>query len=316
MIFLVQRIQSNICASQLCDEIEANSNITTSCDSVRIDDGDQLSIYFSTEPSASELLELDTVILPNHVCVEKPPSASDLEIKLNQTTTLIDASSLNYEGNVLVQQDMTDPNNMRQVTIDILGTAIEKDDTPIITEAYTLNFEGNVSIVDENNNKATAKIGGDRGLLGGIYQLVFVEESSDVANEWLSHYGDTSLNSNQTFGIIPWKSKIIGLSYSNRDDNSDTDIRIYSTPQGGGTSPKTLEFTWSLRDARVARKTNFSTDIILDAGDHVGIYVSDQGINPDYVVFIMYLQIIEETFEESVEQFSGNMAVGSGGGSS
>lgn len=196
------------------------------------------------------------------------------------------------------------------------GIDVEENDLSVVSSADTINFEGNVTVADEGSGKATVSVGGDKGFLGGIYQLVFVKESSDVSNTWLSHYGDSSMHSSETFGVIPWKSKIIGLSFSNRDNDCDTDVKIYSTPEGGGVSPKTLEYLWDLRNCRVARKTNFLSDIILDAGDHIGVYLKDQGINPDYVVFVMYLQIIEETFEENVESFSGSMQTYSGGGSS
>lgn len=72
MSFEIFREQSDVCAVQLRDEINANVNITTVCESVRIDDGDQITITFEDEPSAGEITELDDVVLANHVCAESP----------------------------------------------------------------------------------------------------------------------------------------------------------------------------------------------------------------------------------------------------
>jgi len=155
----------------------------------------------------------------------------------------------------------------------------------------------------------------DRGYLGNIWQASFANEKSSIKNMWLSHYGDNSMSSNKTPVVVPFKSKLIGIAMANKHNNVDTIIKLYSTPEGGGISPKTVDFSWTLNNVRVARKTDFTTDIIFDAGDKIAVYVSDIGKDPAYMVVDLYFSIIEETFSNGLENYTGEFKVGDGGGS-
>ena len=78
---------------------------------------------------------------------------------------------------------------------------------------------------------------------------------------------------------------------------------------------KNLDFEWQIRNARTARKTNFATDIIFDAGDKIGIYVADQGTDLSSVTVTLYFAVIDDTEGEVIDNYSGNFATDSGGGS-
>jgi hypothetical protein len=65
-----------------------------------------------------------------------------------------------------------------------------------------------------------------------------------------------------------------------------------------------LKFTWPLRAFRTARKTDFDTDIIFEAGEKIGVYLRDQGVNPDRNVFTMYLQVMENNYEEVKDAYT------------
>jgi len=151
-------------------------------------------------------------------------------------------------------------------------------------------------------------------LLNVSHQMVF-GEYGDASNKWLELYGDSRF-SNQTLGVMPFKSKLIGITFSNRYSSRSTDIKIYSTPEGGGYTPKTLDLTWSISSKRTARKTIFATDIIFDAGDKIGVYAADTGSNPYDVAVILYFVVIDEITSEGGESWSGNYGTGTGGGSS
>lgn len=146
------------------------------------------------------------------------------------------------------------------------------------------------------------------------HQLVFSEAGS-AKNEWLELYGDAKY-SNQTMGIMPFKSKLVGITFSNKSSKRDTELRIYSTPLGGGISPKTLDYTWTIIDQRVAYKTDFPVDVVFDAGDKIGVYAADIGSDPSNVSVILYFVSIDNTTGEGSEDFSSNYATNTGGGSS
>lgn len=316
MSFLVSRTQADICAAQLCDEINANITITTVCESVRIDNGTDVSIFFAASPSAPELTELDTVVLPNHVCDDDAVgSESDLEVQQEHITKLSDVNSINFDGYVNVFEDTSDPGSEREVTVDILGSDIEKDDVSVITDVNILNFEGNVSVVDETNGKVTIAVGGTNSLVGGLHQMTFLDDDSGVKEKWLGYYED-GIASSEINGIMPWKSKLVGITFSNRDTGIDQDVKIYSTPEGGGYTPKTLDFSWTLSNIRIARKTDFVTDIIFDVGDKIAVFLKDTGTDANRPVIKLYFQIIDGTTSSGSENNSGNFATGTGGGSS
>lgn len=144
---------------------------------------------------------------------------------------------------------------------------------------------------------------------GAIYQLVFLHEGSDATDRWYSHYGDTSLTSDKSPAIVPWDSKLIALTYTNQDNNSDVDLEIYSVHEAD-TTQKDVEFVWQLRNARVARKTNFSPSILFEAGDRVAVYARDKGSNPDFAVLTLYLQMLTDNSTTVVRSFSGDITLG------
>lgn len=51
---------------KLHDEIEENENITTAFTALRVDYPDTIYLYFGATPTAGEITELDTVIIPAH----------------------------------------------------------------------------------------------------------------------------------------------------------------------------------------------------------------------------------------------------------
>jgi len=56
----------NINERKLHDEIEANTNIITAFTAVRVDYPDTVYLYFGATPTAGEITELDTVVIPAH----------------------------------------------------------------------------------------------------------------------------------------------------------------------------------------------------------------------------------------------------------
>lgn len=169
-----------------------------------------------------------------------------------------------------------------------------------------INCVGNIDVQDAGDGVITMQAGGGGSSLGGIHQLVALNKGTHQ-NKWTVLYG-TKGASNEIHAPMPWKSQLIGLAFFNKERDADVDIEIYVAPEGGGSTPVTQVFKWELDNARVARKTNFPTPIIFDAGDKIGVYFKDAGKNPRDSRCILYFKIIEETEEESQENHSGDFS--------
>lgn len=167
----------------------------------------------------------------------------------------------------------------------------------------------------ENNDSGNETLtisasGGSSGLVGCLHQMSFVENYY-ANNKWLSYYDD-SIISNETHAILPWKSELVGISFTNKQCGVDTDIKIWSVAEGDSCSPQNLDFMWELRNVRIARKTNLS-NVIFDAGDKISIYLKDRGTNPRRVVVKLYFKILEDINEEAYENYCCHLGTGTGG---
>jgi len=137
---------------------------------------------------------------------------------------------------------------------------------------------------------------------GGIFHASFLNEST-TKNRWLEYAEDRSCS--EVPFIVPWNSRLIGITFINKESNRDTDVRIYRANQSQGRSD-TLIHTWSVRDARTARKTIFASDIEFAAGDKVAVYLKDAGSDPKAPMIVLYFERIDELTSDFSEDYSGN----------
>lgn len=142
--------------------------------------------------------------------------------------------------------------------------------------------------------------------IGGIYHLDFVRAGS-FRNAWM-RIQESGIPSDETMHIVPWDSKIIGLTFSNRKANADTKLNLWRVDSQDEITPSDLVFSWDLVNVRVARKSGFSPDVVLGAGDKLGVFAQDMGTNPHDGVFRVYLSITNDTPEEVVQNFSGYLS--------
>lgn len=149
------------------------------------------------------------------------------------------------------------------------------------------------------------------GPKGATIQLSFIDNGSNT-NEWLKLYGE-NIPSSQTFGILPFDCKLIGITWSNRYPNRDTEVELWVSGEGDGTI-KTRVYSLPIIDKRYIYKTDFDPEILFDAGDKVGVYAKDTGSNPNDVVVTLYFRVTSNDTGSGGENFSGNFA--GGGGSS
>jgi len=135
------------------------------------------------------------------------------------------------------------------------------------------------------------------------FQAVFLDNGS-TGNEWLCQY-DANIPSNQSPYVVPFDCRLVGITYSNSKDEVDSDIEIWVSALGDGTT-KTRVFNWERNNKRVGYKTDFDPYIEFDAGDKVSVYNDDKGKNASDTVVILYFQAINNNVDEEWEDYSGD----------
>lgn len=143
---------------------------------------------------------------------------------------------------------------------------------------------------------------GGPGPAGMGHQISFTK-GGDTKKKWLSIESNHA-SSNETLGIMPFKSQLVAVTYSNKRDNSTPEINFYSSPTASELTPMTLDLNWTLSQCRLGRKSNFASEIIYEAGDKVGVYMGNSTGKAENVVVTMYFIVIESNSEEAIENFN------------
>lgn len=130
------------------------------------------------------------------------------------------------------------------------------------------------------------------------------------SNTWLNTAG-SPLPSNTVPRIVPVKSKLVGVTFTNANDGVDLDIRVNIAKVN---QALTLDRTivYEVRNMRTYRSFNFNEDnedLILDPGDKVSVYINDVGGNPNDPVTTLYLKTLEEDSTTTSENFSSSFSI-------
>lgn len=198
----------------------------------------------------------------------------------------------------------TDNPSLQSFVEDAMPAIVPGGDLTVVSGTSTITISGTT--------------GGEASLVGTLHQIAFMKGEDTVDNDvFLNTYGDgrDGSPSNQSPAIMPWKSKLVGITYTNKKSGTKVHIEVCSVADGDGNSPVTMEFDWKLDTVgvRTARKTNFSTDVIFDAGDKIAVMFDLKGgTAPENVIVVLYFETLEETFEESSEDFNGNLGIPAG----
>lgn len=120
--------------------------------------------------------------------------------------------------------------------------------------------------------------------IGTVHDYHFSSSTSNTNNAWLSH-ADPSATSNEVPMIAPQDMDVKGVTFSNKDDNSETDVEIYKNG--------TLEATVEIRDARYGWELG-TTLLSVSQGDRLSVYlkkvdqVSDAPTKPLVTIFCKF----------------------------
>lgn len=146
-----------------------------------------------------------------------------------------------------------------------------------------------------------------------LFQIVFSDQSTSQNGKWLSHYGDGGMASNETLGVIPWKSKLVAYTFSNKTDDTTMHFKIYKSYAGDTDdhANKTLVTTLTLDGARLAYDNNLPEGVIFETGDKLGVY-SEQIPSPitqppktsSRTVIILYFKILDTTEMSGIQKTS------------
>lgn len=128
--------------------------------------------------------------------------------------------------------------------------------------------------------------------------------NGSTSNRWLSL--SNGINTDKTPLVLPWDSRLIGISYSN-EKVTNIDIEIHKAPYNDASSD-ILNLTWEIRNTRLGYKTDILSNMTYDAGDKIGIFLKKfNNDKPQNSVVILYFQILEtSSLGEDVQNFTGN----------
>lgn len=144
--------------------------------------------------------------------------------------------------------------------------------------------------------------------VGSFFQMSW-SSTGGTSNKWLTLAGgDTSNPSDQVQWLTTWDCILRGISFSNDIAGADQTIKVISANAGSG-STSILKFTWVLLNVRIARKTDLN--ISFNAGDKIGIYFQDSGVEDPISPYVtLHFQITNDTVVGTTsENYSGNLSI-------
>ena len=209
----------------------------------------------------------------------------------------------NVSGSDLFILTRTVPNNnYYDVPISLWDHVLSDDDLlGLISSGDVLVNDGTSDLTSSEGLTHLRKFQITNSVVDTMYQLNFIKNGSSQ-NRFL--HVAVNLPSNTTFNIIPFKSELKCITFSNANSGVDTDVEIWKSALNNGPN-ETQVFNWQLRDVRIARTSNFSSPITFEPGDKVAVFLDDEGTNSNNAMVTLYLQILEENSNEDIENFSG-----------
>lgn len=185
--------------------------------------------------------------------------------------------------------------------IDAIDFVLNREKVLGDTYVTVTSGAGKVNIATDDEGLETNVIPDPLDGVGKLYKLSF-EYNGTAQNRWLNSSHNNP--SNETPHVVPARSALIAITFSNINDELDTGVEVHAAAEGSGASD-TLKLDWPLTDVRVARKTDLGS-IIFEAGDKVGVFLDDHGTSTRNPEVTLYLQIIESALEDGSEQYSGS----------
>jgi hypothetical protein len=145
-------------------------------------------------------------------------------------------------------------------------------------------------------------------VVGSMFHMLF-ENNGTSTNIWLN-YGANPASSNSVFAVMPFDCKLVACSFTNAASSVDLNIQVNIANQGSGnTVNRTIIF--KVKNDRVATfsfPNSNNSNLLLNQGDKVGVYINDKGDNPNDPVVTLYFKVLEEVDQNTEENFSTNLS--------
>ena len=171
----------------------------------------------------------------------------------------------------------------------------------------TIDFTGLVDvIIDDSDSSASINIGslGPGSALNTQHQMSFTEKSS-AKDEWLSLNSTELKTSNEAPAIMPWRSQLLAITFTNEKNSVDTDVELWKGDEESGNAATKMH-TWEVRDCRVGRLTAFASPITFEAGDKLAVFVRKQGTYPKDVAITYYFKVLADNNEDIQKTYTGD----------
>ena len=174
-----------------------------------------------------------------------------------------------------------------QKSIEESFPAILKDNVLVHGTSQNIDFQGvlfDVSYHAETNRVIVTD--NPVGIAGKLVDFAF-GNVGNTNNKWLE-FSSSSAASDEVPYIAPFDGLLIGLTYANKNDDSNLDVEIYLNG--------ILYFTWEIRRKRWAYKTDIPTLPTIFQGDRISIFarkVTGPGSDP-------FTPVLEILFQVSV----------------
>jgi len=134
----------------------------------------------------------------------------------------------------------------------------------VITNAISsLDIQGDATAVDVGSGRVNIVVGQTGTPVGKLYTVQGFGTGT-TADKWLNveHPSSTSLTNPL---IVPGGGNAVSITYSNSNNSSETDVKIYKNGS--------LAYTWQVRNKRVAWKILNAGLFSVAQGDRISIYV-------------------------------------------
>lgn len=128
-----------------------------------------------------------------------------------------------------------------------------------------------------------------------------------VANEWMKQE-DANINSNDTMDILKYDCRLVGIDFTNANQNADSLILIAVSEAGSG-SNMDRSYKWDLptTNLRMASEANDLDGPTFNAGDKIAVYIVDQGGNASDVIITIDYIVTGSGNQTTSENFSGDL---------
>lgn len=120
--------------------------------------------------------------------------------------------------------------------------------------------------------------------VGKGFQSSFIGNGTQ-GNEWM-HQEDQNIDSEKSLDILKYDCRLVGIDYTNANQNSDSQFLIAVADFGNGATID-RSYKWTVTNARTSIKSDELGGPEFNAGDKIGMYVVDNGGNAFDIVVTM-----------------------------